>query len=1013
MASAALPKRLDRELGELEKKLKDIEKRASSLKINFKLDESDQAIFERLKGFINEIQSKTNQISDLIKQNGKEYTGSVEKLFERYAEIERIQEEIAENDLKIAAIQDDAKRNHKGRLTKQMIAEISSLDRNKTTLKTKSQTIEADLQNEGFDVNNLAEAYRLQNEIVQAQAAYNEHIEQANLALENGIDLLERQAESTNRLKDSWGNVRDYARQASQDFAAAFNTILKGTQYWREQDDAISKLSSQLGLNTTQLGQYRDYIMEVGVRTETMYGISAAGLSKLMQGYDDATAKAIIFNESQIDAQAQLEKVMGEGNSTEYLAGMEKFGVGIEDARDTWEDIYNIAKEQGVATGKATNDFVKNLRVAEKYNFKGGLDNMKQMSVYASKMRISLETVGDIADKLSNPEGAIEMASRLQVLGGSFSSLANPMAMLYEGMEDVGSLTERVANMFSGIGTFDKAMGEVRINGMDRQRVRAAAEAMGMSYDEALDIVRERAKRDQIEQDVSFKNNLSQEDKDMLSTLAQYNKGSGKFEVQMYNETTGKYEAKNIEEISAEDIDKIRGDERQDMENIVENVISINDRLEQIANGINAAAAVQQENMIGDATRSTLKAAQEGIVQNQTLIGTAKNIYEAVVTGFHTLQGIVSAYMAISSVGSAFGALRNAVPSAVPKWGRSTSGGLRGWGGKASKAFSLKSVAKGAGIGMVAGIGGSALSSYGDKLYTEGKENAGAVASIGGEMLQYAGMGAMFGPVGAAVGALVGVIMGVVKNWDVVSEWVAKLWESIKWVVDKVKGFWKWMADGITGGIKNAWNWITGNDESESTSSSGVREVNDAVTDSKRIIANPNDSIMFAKPGGPIDNMFNNILPKIDEIHSLVAAKPLNRNNFKEVYSDKESSIKEIKERALNQQIIGKQVTNEIIRAIPIGDTKSYFKEVQSSNVTNNSSSSVFGGKGGNDITFSKPLEININGTIKLDAGNGNTLDISSLIKNNPTFVKELTKLISDEVSAKANGGKYNRENNR
>ena len=221
------------------------------------------------------------------------------------------------------------------------------------------------------------------------------------------------------------------------------------------------------------------------------------------------------------------------------------------------------------------------------------------------------------------------------------------------------------------------------------------------------------------------------------------------------------------------------------------------------------------------------------------------------------------------------------------------------------------------------------------------------------------------------------------------------------------------MADGITGGIKSAWNWITGNDESESTSSAGVREVNDAVTDSKRIIANPNDSIMFAKPGGPIDNMFNNILPKIDEIHSLVAAKPLNRNNFKEVYSDKESSIKEIKERALNQQIIGKQVTNEIIRAIPIGDTKSYFKEVQSSNVTNNSSSSVFGGKGGNDITFSKPLEININGTIKLDAGNGNTLDISSLIKNNPTFVKELTKLISDEVSAKANGGKYNRENNR
>lgn len=999
--------KLQAQLDKIREQLKDIEKSAKDIKVDITVSKSDQDVLENFHNKIEDLANKQIVLNDLMSQNNIKNKKDLESLLSVYDDIVIRNERI--NSLK-AELADLNRKQIIGQITDVEKAQIQQLNAN---ISAEGRIV--DLKKEQFKTANvnfdkMSDIRKAYDDILDAQEECNEASENANYILEKHNSLLEEQNKRIESATEAWNKTKDQARQTIDQFGAAIQTIIQGTEYWRTQDEAISKVSSQLGLSTSQLDNYRASLLRAGIRSEGLYGVSPEYLAKLQQGYDEATAKAILFNDSQIEAQLQLDRVMGDADSLEYLAGMEQFGVGVEYARDIWEDLYNTAKAQGVATGKASKDFVKNLQVAQRYNFKGGLDNLREMSVYATKMRISLETIGEIADKISNPEGAIETAARLQVLGGNFSSLANPLSMLYESLEDMEGLTTRIGDMFNGIGTFDKQLGEVHIGGMDRQRIKAAAEAMGMSYDEALNTVRERVKRNQIQQDVSFNSSLSNEDKDLLATLAQFNKKTGQFEVQIYNSNSEQYEARSIEEIDADTIDKIRGDETQDMETIVENTMSINDRVKQIAGSINASTARQQEKTIGTMARETTQAIRNTVVNNADLVGTTRNIYMAVESGFHTLSGITSAILTVMSAGEILGQLRYLGRSGnagkLTNWARSTNGSLRGYGGKNVSAFSKGSLLKGAGYGLAAGAVGLGFDALGNHLKENGHENWGAVADVVGSIGQGAAMGAMFGPIGLAVGAVVGSITGVVENWDKVKEGVQWLWEGI---VNVAKTIWNWNPIGIVTNIaKMAYGKLTGK-EFEVSATGGVQYVNDAVSEDKHIVSNPNDSIMFAKEGGPIDAMFNKILPKIDEIHSLISHT--DRGNFNKIYSDTEKSIKEIKEKSYNQQIIGKESVNDIVRAIPIGDTKSYFKEVRSERNSTSNTSNLFG-KDGN-ITFTKPLEVKFSGTIRLDGGNGNNVDITSLIRNNPTFIKEITKLISDEVSSTINGGKPNHEQKR
>lgn len=837
-------------------------------------------------------------------------------------------------------------------------------------------------------------------------------------------------------------------KQSGELLGKAFQIIKDSTEYWRQQEGAIAKMSGVFGFTNKELANYRNHILEVSIQTEKMYGLSAEELVKLQQGYDEATSRAYAFTDAQIHAQSQLSTLMGEDLSIDYLAGVEKFGVGLEDARDLMGDIYNTAKQNGITSSKAAKDVVNNLKIAERYNFQGGLQNMKDMSIYAAKMRVDMEAVGNLADKISNPEGAIETAARLQVLGGNFAALANPLAMLYESLEDVGGLTERVADMFDGMGYFDKEMGEVRINGMDRQRIRAAAEAMGMSYEQGLDIARERIKRNQIEQDVSFATNLTADQQDLLKTLAQFNKKTGQFEVSYMNSETGKYETKAITEFDQDSIKLLEG-EQDDIKNIVTNTFGINDKIEQAVSELRAIKANQQEEWFGDTVRNGIDGLKEVMSEHADTIGKLSVIFDGVAVA---ISAAVGAAIGLGAGIKFFGNGRTMINSSGPMrglrsiWGlgrrRNSSGG--GTTRPSTPTTPTPPAGSSAIVNPMRGMGRFSIRgidpmmamnaiSVGSDLFGPGEGEATAAmpqmtegqawGSVGMSMLNFGMMGASFGPWGAAIGAAVGAIVGIVQQWDVIGD---SIMDFLNKALDAILFIPKKIGEALSAG----WDWVKG----LFGFGSKDKKVDDAIMGAHgTVITNPNDSILAAKPNGPIDKLFDSILPKIDEIHGLfnpMKAKKREDENRKtvkrmfdidskdspfspilsvseELSSSSSNSVSKIKNSLLKDSVRAREVNPIIVKADPLGSDKTFdsVRSSDSGSATGRGSRGRGGESSQTTVNFNKPLEVKINGTLRLESG-GQAVDIMSILRNNPSVAKELAKMISDEVSASINGGR-------
>jgi hypothetical protein len=86
------------------------------------------------------------------------------------------------------------------------------------------------------------------------------------------------------------------------------------------------------------------------------------------------------------------------------------------------------------------------------YSFKGGVKGMMEMSKLAVKMRMEVGDMLQMADKFYNPEGAIEAAAELQLLGGDIAeAFGDPFTLMYEARNKPEELAKRVAKMTENV----------------------------------------------------------------------------------------------------------------------------------------------------------------------------------------------------------------------------------------------------------------------------------------------------------------------------------------------------------------------------------------------------------------------------------------------------------------------------------------------------------------------------------------------------------------------------------
>ena len=390
---------------------------------------------------------------------------------------------------------------------------------------------------------------------------------------------------------------------------------IDATAEWMRFEDRAVKALRSTGQSGEQLRSITNHLIKDTANLARQYGVTFDELTKFQQKFSEITKSTAVLSSDSMEDFAALTKVFGDSAPFEWAEAMQKFGMSTKTS-NTWLGRASIeAKALGLNSELFAKEMAKSVGLQNRLNFRNGIQGLEKMTGLAMRLGTSIESLSKHIDidsgSFSDIEKSIESSAKLQRLGGSFgAAFSNPLEVMAEGMFDAESAMERVAKALEGKGTFDKATGQVNMGWYDKKSIGVAAEALGITADEARTIANNQVKGNAIEQDLKksgLYGNFSQENIDAIKNLAQYNPENQQFEI-TYTDSYGNEQKAGLKELTPEKLDKIVG-LKENEKNIDRNVASIARQVRQINDAVHGKAqgTVTADEEI-DANKETTKA---------------------------------------------------------------------------------------------------------------------------------------------------------------------------------------------------------------------------------------------------------------------------------------------------------------------------------------------------------------------------------------------------------------------
>jgi len=553
--------------------------------------------------------------------------------------------------------------------------------------------------------------------------------------------------------------------------------LLKQKGYLLEQQKSVKETELSMGVLSSQANAFRNNIYKTSVST-SLIGIGTKELAKIQGTYSEEIGRAMTLNEGGLTSVAEMAAgtTLGAEGAAQLASEMENFGISAKGSAKLVDDLLDTSHKMGVNSAKVIKSIQKNMNLAQKYNFKGGIKGLAKMAAITTKFKLEMQSVAGFAEKLITPEGAVEAAAKLQVLGGAWSKLGDPFELMFRSRNDLTGLTEDIINASTATARFDKATGEVTIDPMELHRLREVANVTGISAEELSKMAKEKAKFNAIRSEI--RGNFTEEDKDYIESLAQFNKKTGKFEV-TYSDASGASITKSVDQLSgmnSETIKRLR-EESETLKERAEQSQTFADKWDNLLNTFKSALLPGFEVIakILEGFITNLQPAMKWVTDLMVEWPKMTAAFGAAIAGFALLGDMAMWYMRGKwlrmgfgngmggASGKAGGVNMQRHPAGTMINGKNVGGQMYNAGNKVNKwgAGSARSMGAGLALGG-AGMGVDYLRGKMD----DPNSNGGKWAGVGSSALKGAGMGMMFGPWGAAIGGLLGGIAGAVSEFS-------------------------------------------------------------------------------------------------------------------------------------------------------------------------------------------------------------------------------------------------------
>lgn len=837
---------------------------------------------------------------------------------------------------------------------------------------------------------------------------YNDHIKDATKEVLECGKALNQVGKADEKIKEFKG-VKGLAHDADRAVKPVKNLIdgLEGmyrvlekfNDPWAKASHAASQYAKSVGLAKKGMDALRKSTIDNMVKSHIgiNYNVSTDELLKLQENYTKAVGRNVRLSNADQENMAAMRAIIGEGKTTEFATQFENFGLSMSSTAEHMGKMFADASKAGISFEKYSDNVKQNISIAQNYTFKDGLKGLESMAKKATAIKMDMQMVANLAQKVSTVEGAIDVGAKLQVLGGPFAQAADPLGMLNEGLNDIEGLQDRVTRMIGQLGSFDKSTGEVKVSAFNKRRVAAAAEAMGMDYGKLMESVNANARRGEVEKQLSASASASKLDdnmKELIKNNAEFKNGKAGVSI------NGEW--KSIDELGNGDYEALVAetqDQAADVKDIAKNLRSLVDKRQGVIKQRDANQAQLSEKLkIGELEGKLIDVIGQSnfLLKTWITIALANNI----INGIRGLAQTVDGAKDIFNFGKSIFSGGKNLFSRGGKTGfkiigrRIGRGVTKGWQnivGRTMQPSANMATNAASNVASRAGTRGAIkfLSKGGAKMI--GKAAGPLAGVVGGAFTAFDEFGKENNhSTGRKVGATVGSTIGGIAGAAALS-WIPVIGPIIGGAVGS------WLGKTIGSGFANDKRRAKFKDKyglGESLkgdySVKEIKEINKArVTGkiSKKLmdkLADRGDTEMFkqiieVQKANKKENAENNgarkgrISKNIRTAYFNIGTSYFEGELFKKG-SEKSISIS----RGFREN--GKSGGWEAV------------KERPSSNSSNNAVTET-------QNSGKKDFNVNINGTLKLTSDNGQSVDIIGELRKNPQLLRSLADMISKEIS--------------
>ena len=873
---------------------------------------------------------------------------------------------------------------------------------------------------------------------------YNDHIKDATKEVLECGKALNQVGKADEKIKEFKG-VKGLAHDADRAVKPVKNLIdgLEGmyrvlekfNDPWAKASHAASQYAKSVGLAKKGMDALRKSTIDNMVKSHIgiNYNVSTDELLKLQENYTKAVGRNVRLSNADQENMAAMRAIIGEGKTTEFASQFENFGLSMSSTAEHMGKMFADASKAGISFEKYSDNVKQNISIAQNYTFKDGLKGLESMAKKATAIKMDMQMVANLAQKVSTVEGAIDVGAKLQVLGGPFAQAADPLGMLNEGLNDIEGLQDRVTRMIGQLGSFDKSTGEVKVSAFNKRRVAAAAEAMGMDYGKLMESVNANARRGEVEKQLSASASASKLDdnmKELIKNNAEFKEGKAGVSI------NGEW--KSIDELGNGDYEALVAetqDQAADVKDIAKNLRSLVDKRQGVIKQRDANQAQLSEKLkIGELEGKLIDVIGQSnfLLKTWITIALANNIINGIRGLAQTVDGAKDIFNFGKSIFSRGKNLfRKGGKTAFNVIRRKGRGGLtRGWQNIVGRTMQPSAnMATNAASNVASRAATGTATRTAANAATRGAANAGAKASanVMGRGISRAGTrgaikflgkgGAKM--IGKAAGPLAGVVGGAFTAFDEFGKennhsTGRKVGATVGSTIGGIAGAaalsWIPVIGPIIGGAVGSWLGKTigsgfANDKRRAKfkdkyglgeslkgdySVKEIKEINKA-----RVTGKISKKLMDKLADRGDTEMFKQIIEvqkanKKENAENNGARKGRISKNIRTAYFNIGTSYFE---GELFKK--GSEKSISISRGFRENGKSGGWEAVKERSSSNSSNNAVTETQN----SGKKDFNVNINGTLKLTSDNGQSVDIIGELRKNPQLLRSLADMISKEIS--------------